>query len=67
MNADINIRNDDESLRQRFNAIRSKHGLTQREMLDRLVEFADNNPDQLQREVLTTERNRKNRETNRGR
>lgn len=56
--ADIRIRNDDEELRRRLNALAARYGDTSSEMLDRLVEFQESNPTQFEREVVRTGRQR---------
>jgi len=64
--ADINIRDVDEKTVRKFNSLKVLHGLdNQREMLEKLVRFADMNEDQFEREVVLTERDRKNPERRR--
>lgn len=57
---DINIRGCDEETRNRLNVLKAKHGAgSQREMLRKLLAFAEQNKDQFEREVVNTDRNRK--------
>lgn len=57
---DINIRSADEDTRKRLNVLKVSHDAgSQREILRKLIEFAEQNEDQFVREVINTDRNRK--------
>ena len=59
---DINIRDVDEKSARRFNAMKVLHGMdNQREMLEAMVRFVEMNEEQFEREVVLTDRDRKNR------
>jgi len=59
---DINIQGVEEKSVRRFNALKVLHGMdNQRQMLEAMVRFVEMNEDQFEREVLSTERDRKNR------
>jgi len=63
---DINIRDVDEKTVRRFNSLKVLHGMdNQREMLEAMVRFVKANEDQFEREVVLTERDRKNPERRR--
>jgi hypothetical protein len=59
---DVNIRDVDEKSARRFNAMKVLHGMNnQREMLEAMVRFVEMNEEQFEREVVLTDRDRKNR------